>query len=230
MQKERFVQAYLDAARPKDALEWLEGDWGRREPTRRSLLSDALRSLGRTAESAEIRRELFEGSLSTFDLNRWLEHLPEAAQPQARKRARDLALKHGDAVTAATLLLELDDPSGAEEALVQADTSIDGRNYGCLVPLAKSLREQGCLRGETAVLRALMADILGCSNARAYGNAARYLRRLGEISATGEPLDPLVAHAAFEQHLKATHSRKVAFWTKVARVEDTGSADESLDP
>lgn len=229
MQKKRFVQAYLDAARPADALKWLEGDWGRREPTRRSLLSDALGSLGRAAESAEIRRELFEASLSTFDLSRWLEHLPEAARPQACKHARDLALKHGDSVTAATLLLELDDPPGAEEALVQADAAIDGRNYGDLVPLAKALREQGCPRGETAVLRALMTDILGRANARAYGHAARYLGRLREIAAPGEPLDPLVTHAAFEQRLKATHPRKVAFWTQVAHVGDTGSA-RSRDP
>lgn len=111
MQKEHFVQAYLDAARPGDALEWLEGDWGPLEPTRRSLLSDTLGSLGRTAEGAEIRRELFEASLSTFDLNRSLEHLP-AARPQARRRARDLALKHGDAVTAATLLLDWTIPTG----------------------------------------------------------------------------------------------------------------------
>lgn len=80
------------------------------------------------------------------------------------------------------------------------------------------------------MLRALMADILGRANARAYGHAARYLQRLREIAATGEPLHPLMAHAAFEQQLKATHPRKVAFWTQVARVGDTGSADELLDP
>ena len=230
MQKERFVQAYLDAARPADALKWLEGDWGRREPTRRSLLSDALGSLGRTAESAEIRRELFEASRSTFDLNRWLEQLPEAARPKARERAHDLATKHDDAVTAATLLLELDDPARAEEALLQADAVIDGRNYGDLVPLAKALREQGCPRGETAVLRALMTDILGRAYVRAYGHAARYLRRLREIAATGAPLDPLVSHAAFEQQVKAVHPRKVAFWTQVAKMGDSKSEDESLDP
>lgn len=226
MQKARFVQAYLDAARPADALKWLEGEWGPRETTRRSLLSDALGLLGRTDESAALRQQLFEASLSTFDLQRWLEQLPEAKWPQAREHARNLGLKYGDAVTAATLLLELDDPSRAEEVLVHADAVIDGRNYGCLVPLAKALRAHGCIRGETAVLRALMGDILGRANARAYGHAARYLRRLREIAATGEHLDPLVAHEGFEQHLKATHPRKAAFWTQVARIGDTGSDDE----
>lgn len=217
MQKEHFVQAYLDAAKPADALRWLEGDWGRRESTRKSLLSDALGLLGRRSESAALRQELFESSLSTFDLQRWLDQLPEAARPQARERARDLARKHRDAVTAATVLLALDDPHAAEAVLVQADAVIDGRDYDHLVPLAKALREQDCRRGETAVLRALMGDILGRANARAYGHAARYLGRLREIAATGDPLDPLPAHAELEQHLKATHPRKVAFWTQVAQ-------------
>ena len=96
------------------------------------------------------------------------------------------------------MLLELDDPARAEEALLQADAVIDDRNYGDLVPLAKALREQGCARGQTAVLRALMTDILGRAYVRAYGHAARYLRRLRKIAAKGQPLDPLVAHAAFE--------------------------------
>jgi hypothetical protein len=124
-------------------------------------------------------------------VRRWLEHLTGADRPQARKRARELALKHGDAVTVATLLLELDDPAGAEEAFLQADAAIDGRNYGQLVPLAKALRQQECPRGETAVLHALMADIMGRANARAYGHAARYLGRLREIAATGGRLGPL---------------------------------------
>ena len=228
-QRESFVRAYLDAVRPADALKWLEGDWNRREPTRRRLLSDALGLLGRTDECVAIRQELFEASLSTIDLRRWLEPLPDAARPQARERSRDLALKHGDAVTAATLLLELEEPAGAEEVLVRTHAAIDGRDYGRLVPLAKALQSQSCPRGETAVLRALMADILGRANARAYGHAARYLRRLREIAETGEPLEPLPAHAAFEQHLHATHPRKVAFWTQVARTGGTGTEGETPD-
>ena len=204
--------------RPRDALAWLEGHWGRQEPTRRRLLSDALAALGRAAESAEIRRELFEASLSTFDLQRWLDQLPEAARAAARARARGLALAHADAVESATLLLALDDTAAAEQALVKAGAAIDGRDYGSLVPLAGMLRERGCPRGETAVLRALLSDNLARAEARAYGHAARYLRRLREIAAAGEPLDPLAAHVAFEQYVKATHPRKVAFWQQVAQL------------
>lgn len=222
IQKEHFVRAYLEAGRPEDALRWLEGDWRHREPTRRALMSDALAALGRTSESAEIRRSLFDASLSTFDLRRWLEGLPEADHPQARAHARDLALAQRDAVKAAGLLLELGDPAPADEALVRADAAIDGRNYERLVPLIQALREQGCTRGETAVLRALMTDILERANSRAYGHAARYLQRLRAIAATGESLEPLVAHGDYERQLQVTHRRKLAFWAQIGPQEDDG--------
>lgn len=230
LQKEQFVRAYLAAARPADALKWLEGDWGRREFTRKSLLAETLHSLGRADESAALRQELFEQSLSTFDLQRWLELLPEAHRPQARERAHELALTHGDAVTAAKLLLELGDPHGAEEALVRAQAVIDGHDYHRLIPLAKALREQACTRGETSVLRALMSDILDRANSTAYGHAAKYLKRLREIAAAGEPLDPLVSHAAFEQQLQAKHPRKASFWNQAARVAGARTMDDLLDP
>jgi hypothetical protein len=41
--------------------------------------------------------------------------------------------------------------------------------------------------------------------------------------------DPPVAHPTLEQHLKATHLPKVAFWTQVARVGDTDSANDPSD-
>lgn len=220
LQKEQFVRAYLEAARPADALPWLDGDWELHESSRKRLLSDAMGLLGRHEESAAIRQAVFEASLSTFDLQRWLEHLPEAAWPQARSQARELALTHGDAVVAATLLLALDEPADAENALVRAPAAINGRDYDRLTPLAKTLREQDCPRGETAVLRALMNDILVRAHSAAYGHAARYLRRLREIAASGESLDPLPAHETFERQLKTTHPRKAAFWAQVAKYAD----------
>src|SRR5574337_1683906 len=78
-------------------------------------------------------------------------------------------------------------------------------------------------------VRALMADILDHANARACGHAARYLRRLRELAATGEPLDPPAAHGAFEQQLNATRPRNVAFRAQVARVGDAGSTNDPLD-
>lgn len=143
LQREQFVRAYLDADRPKDALTWLHQPWDSWEETRKSLLSDTLGRLGRFDESAPIRQEMFERTLSVFCLQRWLEHLPEASRGEAMSRARQLALDHDDLTTAATLLLEIGDAEAAEDRLVSDPPHIDGKNYPALVPLAQGLRSHG---------------------------------------------------------------------------------------
>ncbi|MBK1612988.1 hypothetical protein CKO44_05815 [Rubrivivax gelatinosus] len=219
MQKQRFAQAWLEVARPEQAMPWLKGDWGHLDRVRRMLLAEALRQLGRHGESAAIRQALFETSLSCDDLDHWLQELPEAERGPARQRAHEHALAHADAVAAATMLLKLEDPAAAEHRLVQAAETVDGRDYTRLLPVAEALRGEGCARGETVVLRALLADILGRASARAYGHAAKYLQRLREIAAAGETLAPLPEHADLEHQLQARHPRKALFWAEVARAE-----------
>jgi len=215
LQQEQFVQAYLDADRPADALNWLRGSWGQMEDSRQSLLADALGRLGRFEESAPIRQQMFERTLSVFYLQRWLEHLPEAGRPQALSHARQLALDHDDPTAAAIMLLELGDAETAEARLVAEPTRIDGNNYPDLVPLAKALRAHECRRGETVVYRALLRGILDRAYARAYGHAAGYWSRLGEIAGSGNGLMPLQSHESFEAEIRQRHARKSAFWAYV---------------
>lgn len=223
LQKEEFVQAYLDADRPADALTWLQESWGHMEDSRQRLLADALGRLGRFEESAPIRQQKFERTLAVFDLQRWLEHLPEAARPGALSRARQLALDHDDPTAAATLLLELGDAATAEARLVAEASRIDGDNYPALGPLAKALRTHECWRGETLIYRALLKGILERAYARAYGHAARYWARLGEIADSGAGLMPLQSHESFEAEIRLRHGRKAAFW---AHVNGKRSADD----
>ncbi len=51
--------------------------------------------------------------------------------------------------------------------------------------------------------------------ARAYGHAARYWARLGEIAGSGVGLLPLPSHEDFEAEIRARHGRKSAFWAHV---------------
>ncbi|HJV71273.1 DUF6880 family protein [Ideonella sp.] len=215
VQRQDFVQAYLDADRPADALPWLQDPWGQREDSRQRLLAEALGRLGRFEDSAPIRQRLFENTLSAFDLQRWLEHLPEAAHPEARARARALVLEHDDPKTAAVLLLELGDAESAEHRLIAEQARIDGTDYPALAPLAKSLRAHECPRGETVVYRALLRGILDRAYSRAYGHAARYWARLHEIADEGVDLMPLPAHEAFEAEIRSRHARKASFWAHV---------------
>jgi hypothetical protein len=214
-QRHAFARAYLEADRAADALAWLQGSWGHLEDSRRSLLSNALGRLGRYDESAPIRQNLFERSLSVFELHRWLEHLPEASRPAALQRARQLALDHDDPTRAAVLLLELGDAAAAESKLISESASIRGENYAALVPLAEALRTHQCCRGETAVYRALLRGVLDRAQARAYGHAARYWSRLREIASTSTDLLPLQSHEDFEAEIRSRHARKVAFWAHV---------------
>jgi len=134
---------------------------------------------------------MFEKTMSDFYLDLWLQHLPEAARPQARDHAREFALAHPNLSAAATVLLKLDDPAAAEARLLAEPGRIDGTQYGSLVPLAKALRNHDCPRGETVIYRALLKGILDRAYARAYGHAARYWSRLQEIANGTSGLLPL---------------------------------------
>mgnify|MGYP001432829456 CR=1 FL=1 len=200
---------------PADALEWLQDPRGHLDDSRQDLLAAALERLGRFKESSPIRQRMFERTLSDFYLQRWLEHLPEAARPEAMARARTLALRHDDLTAAATLLLQLGDADAAEARLLAEPARIDGNHYGRLVPLAKTLRAHECPRGETVVYRALLRGILDRAYVRAYGHAARYWARLVEIARSGGTLSPLPSHEDFEAEIRARHGRKSAFWAYV---------------
>ncbi len=214
-QRMDFVRAYLDVDRPADAMAWLQEPWGPHEGSRQGLLAEALERLGRFDESLPLRQTIFENSLAVFDLHRWLEHLPEGARSAARARARNLALNHDDPVRAASLLLELEEDGDAEAVLLAEPASIDGDDYGSLVPLAKTLRERELRRAETAVYRALLTGILDRAYARAYGHAARYWKRLREIADMSADLQPLLPHSDFEASIRTRHARKASFWAHV---------------
>ncbi len=215
VQRQAFVRAYLDADRPADALAWLQDSWGQLEDSRQDLMADALERLGRFEQSSPIRKRMFERTLSDFYFQRWLEHLPEPARAEAVAHARQLALRHDDLTAAATLLLQLGDADAAEGRLLAEPGRVDGNQYGSLVPLVRTLRAHDCRRGETVVYRALLKGILERAYARAYGHAARYWARLGEIAGSGVSLLPLPSHEDFEAEIRARHGRKPAFWAYV---------------
>ena len=215
VQRQAFARAYLDADRPADALAWLHDSWDHLDESRQDLLAEALERLGRFAESAPIRQQMFERTLSVFYYQRWLEHLPEAARAEAVAHARQLGLDHDDLTAAAALLLELGDAAAAEARLLADPGRLDGNQYATLVPLAKALRAHECPRGETVVYRALLMGILDRAYARAYGHAARYWSRLRDIADGGIGLLPLPSHEDFVAEIRARHGRKAAFWAHV---------------
>jgi len=222
-QMERFATAYLECDRAADALRWLEGNWGQLEDSRQRLRAQALEQLGRRDDGAPLRQGIFERSLAVDDLRAWLDDLPITAHAQAIARTRELAREHSDPVTAARLLLDLDDAAAAEALLLADPARIRGDDYGGLVPMARALEEARRRAGAAAVYRALLDAILDRANARAYSHAARYWVALQAIAASGAGLDPLTPHAAYETGLRQRHARKAAFWEQVRRAELAGT-------
>ena len=216
LQKESFVAAYLKGNRPEDAMRWLADPWEPQfESRRQSLLSDALVRLGRGQESANLRQQLFEKSLSVYDYQRWIELLPASAHPGAHERARQLALVHADPCVAAQILLANDEARDAETVLIGSAELVDGRRYEALPKMAEALLAKNCFRGASVLYRALLNSILERANSVAYGHAARYWWKLKEISASCETLDPLVTQAEYEAAVRAKNPRKVGFWAQV---------------
>ena len=166
-----------------------------------------------------ILRRLLKHAIFHFHTDRTIEpgigQGTEELAPVDIAHARQLALRHDDLTSAATLLLQLGDPAAAEARLLTEPGRIDGNDYGRLVPLAKALRNHDCPRGETVIYRALLKGILDRAYARAYGHAARYWSRLQEIANGATGLLPLPSHDEFEAEIRARHGRKTAFWAHV---------------
>ena len=217
LQVQDIAAAYLRHGRPADALRWLEGEpWQAHEGSRQRLLAASLRALDRRSESAVIRRQLFEKSLAVIDLHEWLDDLAPSDQPAAMQHARELALRSGEAVDAARLLLELGDDELAETVVVEGEASVRGRDYSVLVPLVGELERRECWRGASCVYRALLDGVLARAYAPAYQHAAKYWVRLRAIAERGVDLAPLQPHADYAGQIQKQHARKARFWACVA--------------
>ncbi|MDM0110079.1 hypothetical protein QTH97_34615 [Variovorax sp. J22R24] len=179
------------------------------------MLADALERLDRFEASEPIRRHMFEKHPSVFHLRQWLQHLPGANHTDALQRARQLALRLSDPVTAASLLIEVGDIDSAEAGLVAEAENLRHNDFYTLETLAKVLRARQRWRGETVIYRALLLDILARAYAKAYRHGARYLARLCEIAESGAVLAPLRSHEDFVAEVRHRHGRKPAFWAQV---------------
>ena len=229
LQKQSFVQAYLDVGRPEDALPWLEGKWEGKEDARESLRAVAFERLGRFQESESIRRNMFDEDPSVFNFRQWLQHLSEAQHAAALERAHQTALSLSDPATAASLLIEVGDIESAEARLVAEAERLREADLYSLEGLAKAMHARQRWRGETVVYRALLLDILTRAYAKAYRHGGRYWARLCEISASGADISPLQSHEDFAAELRLRHGRKTAFWAQVNARRDGTSAAEDCD-
>ena len=89
-----------------------------------------------------------------------------------------------------------------------------GQHYGLLVPAAEAL-EHDHLVAATVLYRALLDDILTRARSPAYGHAARYLVKLGDLDTMDLAAGGLLGHEAYRAGLRRSHGRKTGFWALV---------------
>ncbi|MCW2318538.1 hypothetical protein M2322_004107 [Rhodoblastus acidophilus] len=88
----------------------------------------------------------------------------------------------------------------------------EGRHYGALGTTGGALEEAHPLAA-SILYRALLDDILARGKSQAYGHGARYLAKLGMLSANISDWRTLDDHIAYGQTLRKTHGRKFGFWS-----------------
>jgi hypothetical protein len=215
LQKEHFAERYLRYGRPRDALAWLDGDWGYREEGRERLLAQAYTALGDTARLRAVCQALFDRTGAVSDFEAWRESLAPADRAHAAGVALERAKVLDDPIVGARLLLALDDDAAAEALLLARQTTLRGGDYDRLVPLAQGLEKKGRLLGTIVCYRVLLTAILARAYVRAYGHAAEYLRALRRLDSRIDDYGSLPTHQAFESSIRSTHGRKVSFWGRI---------------
>ena len=223
----------LAAGRPAEALDWV------RRPASRGIramsmadladhaagtdLSDReqvrleiriLIALGRKNEAQDLRWRTFEANLDADILRDYVAHLGDFEEFDAMERAFGYAAAHHDQHRALGFFLAWLRPDLAAKLVLAHRDTWAGQHYGLLVPAAEAL-EHDHLVAATVLYRALLDDILARARSPAYGHAARYLAKLGDLDTIDLGAEGLSGHEAYRAGLRRLHGRKTGFWTLV---------------
>lgn len=183
--------------------------------TRWDLLAQCHERAGRERERLDCLWKFFELTLSWETFQELSALLPEPELRSARSRAREAALRADEPVVAARLLLQLGLVVDADRVVADQHAALDGSFYTRLRALAELARSREAVRIEMFCYRALLDDILDDGRSRAYGHAARYLKRLAALDATVTSYAPAAAHEEYVAGLRQRHGRKYSFWQRV---------------
>lgn len=187
-----------------------------------SVRAMALRGLGRIDEAAETLWQEFARRPSAAAM-RAIDELAEA-DPAGNAPAEDTleraiatASQHGDLHAALRFLLEIGANDAAASLTLARSGEVDGRDYGVLLHLARSLaKSPQPTHAHAAWLayRAMLSTILAAGRRTAYGHAADHLVRMRAIALRA---GLAAEQQAFDAELADRHRLKRAFWEAVER-------------
>ena len=175
-----------------------------------------LSTLGRKTEAQDLRWRTFEGSLDVEILRDYVAQLGDFEEFDALDRAFASAAAHADQHRALAFFLAWPRLDLAATLVLACRETWAGQHYGLLVPGAEAL-EHDHPAAATVLYRTLLDDILDRGRSPAYGHAARYLGRLGDLSTEVTASAGLVDHDVYRAGLRRSHGRKSGFWSLVEK-------------
>ena len=151
-----------------------------------------------------------------------LKRLPDFDDEEAEQAALAHALAFPQALRALSFLMGWGKPDLAARLVIERHGQWSGAAWHILPDVAKALDPDHALAA-SVLYRALAEDILTKARSKAYGQAARYWKALERLSADADvdPARPLPypLHVDWRGTLTATHKRKEAFWSLVAKAK-----------
>ncbi len=217
LQANDIAEHYLDCGDGAGALRWLSGslpDNARFE--RLDLMDRAYALLGDRARQIEVRTVIYRRAPGIHTYRALADILPAAERDAFRGRACEEAKTNPHVASAAELLFALDEPTLAEQLILDRAGELDGRNYVLLTELANTAKVQGRLLAAALIWRALLDAILARGYAKAYGHGARYLLELRDLATRIDDYRGHPSHESYESALRLGHGRKVSFWARLS--------------
>ena len=216
LQALEIAKQYIRFGPVDKAVPWLTGAAGSgRDVDRLDLLAEAYEKLGDRSGLLEVRRKLWENTLSPEAFCEYIALLPPSKHEEARGHAVEKASHSDDVVMGTSLLLSLGESASAEALMWRLRDRLVDAYYTHLIDLGKQCEAAECAVGAVLCLRALTDQILAAGRTKTYRYAKRYLDRLGALDGRVSDYRDIPDHRGYLEHLREAHGRKRSFWKLV---------------
>jgi len=193
------------------------GDWA-------DVWVEALLATDRFQEAQGFRWRRFEQSLHAASLRAYLKALSDREHREAEQRAVHYVLTFRHFATALQFLIGWPDLPAAAGLVLERGGELDGNLYFLLDPAAKALEGQ-YPQVASLLYRAMIEDTLNGAKSTRYAHAVRHLVACQSLSPGLKKQNKIECHAAFLARIKARHTRKTGFWSRVAKAEPVCGED-----
>ena len=188
------------------------------------LLVKIHQALGNRAELEALLRASFFAAPCALTLEPLAALSGEKGRRQILEDFRSRIADSPDFSPAAALFLcETGFAADAAAHVLKHREKVDGANYYSLLPLAKNLEGHRLYLPAIVLYRALLETVLKATLHAAYGHAARYLYKLGQLAPFVEDWQSLLPHTAYEAGIRFAHARKSSFWKRYAEVAEAAT-------